>query len=87
MFDNLTLKTVKNHIADLVKTLRTRKSLTQEELAEQLGMSRLTIQNLEAGKNPTIDTVLKVLQYFDMLEGFDKYIISETENNSHESLY
>ena len=87
MFGNLTLKTVKTHIADLVKTLRTRKGLTQEELAEQLGMSRLTIQNLEAGKNPTIDTVLKVLQYFDMLDGFDKYIISETENNSHESLY
>lgn len=87
MFNNLTPKTVKGHIADLIKTVRNRKGLTQEQLAEQLGMSRLTIQNLEAGKNPTIDTVLKVLLYFDLLDGFDKYIISETENNSHESLY
>lgn len=35
----------------LVKLLRDRDVLTQEQLAEKLGLSRLTIQNLESGKN------------------------------------
>jgi len=87
MFNNLTVKTVKDHIGSLVKLLRKRENLTQVQLAEKLNMSRLTIQNLESGKNPTIDTLLKVLQYFDILDGFNRYVDSEVQNNSHKSLY
>lgn len=87
MFNNITVKAVKINIGLLVKTLRNRESITQEQLAEKLGMSRLTIQNLEAGKNPTMDTFLKTMQYFDMLPDLDKYIESEIENNNQQSLY
>lgn len=87
MLQATTIKDVKNHIGILVKLLREREKITQEQLAEKLNLSRVTIQNLEAGKNPTIDTLLKVLQYFDLLSGFDQYIESETRNNSQQSLY
>lgn len=87
MFEAVGIKSVKEKIGVLVKALRSRDGLTQEQLAEQLNVSRITIQNLEAGKNPTIDTVLKVLQHFDLLAGFDNYIGGEIDNNSHESLY
>lgn len=87
MFGNITVKDVKISVGSLVKTLRGRDELTQEQLAEQLGLSRLTIQNLEAGKNPTMDTLLKVLQHFDLLAGFDNYIRSEIGNNNERSLY
>lgn len=87
MFDNLTVKSVKANVGKLVKTLRNRESLTQEELAAKLSLSRITIQNLEGGKNPTIETLLIVLQYFDQLQGFNRYIETEIQNNDHPSLY
>lgn len=87
MLDNITIKDVKSSLGKLVRMLRDRESLTQEQLGDKLGMSRLTIQNLEAGKNPTIDTLLKILQYFDLLPGFDAYIASEMNNNNQPSLY
>ncbi len=87
MLESLTIKDVKEHIGKLVRIMRNRESLSQEELADKLGMSRLTIQNLESGKNPTVDTVLKVLQHFDLLDSLDKYFETEINNNSQSSLY
>jgi transcriptional regulator with XRE-family HTH domain len=87
MLDNTTIKDVKNSLGKLIRMLRDRERLTQEQLGDKLGMSRLTIQNLEAGKNPTIDTLLKILQYFDLLGGFETYIASEINNNNQPSLY
>ncbi len=87
MFDNITIKGVKLHVGELIKTLRSRAGLTQEQVAQELGLSRITIQNLESGKNPTIDTFLKVLQHFDLLKNFDSYIETEMQNNSQQSLY
>ena len=87
MLENITIKDVKNSLGKLVRMLRDREHLTQEQLGDKLGLSRLTIQNLEAGKNPTIDTLLKTLQYFDLLPGFEAYIATEMSNNSQQSLY
>jgi transcriptional regulator with XRE-family HTH domain len=87
MFDNVTVKDVKLQIGLLVKTLRNQASLTQEQLAEKLSLSRVTIQNLESGQNPTMDTLLKVLQYFDLLGSFNSYIETEIQNNNQQSLY
>ena len=87
MFDNVTVKDVKIQVGLLVKTLRNRDSLTQEQLAEKLSLSRVTIQNLESGQNPTMDTLLKVLQYFDLLGSFNSYIETEIQNNNQQSLY
>ena len=87
MFDYLSVKTVKDNVGILVKTLRNRENLSQEQLAEKLSMSRITIQNLESGKNPTMDTLIKVVLYFDLLESFNQYVNSEIQNNSQQSLY
>jgi transcriptional regulator with XRE-family HTH domain len=87
MFGNLTVKTVKENVGKMAKTLRNREGLTQEELAAKLSLSRITIQNLEAGKNPTIETLLIVLQYFDQLHSFNQYIETQIQNNDYPSLY
>ena len=83
----ITIKDVKNDLGLWIKTLRKQQNLSQEELALALNLSRLTIQNLESGKNPTIDTLLKVLQHFDVLERFSMFIGDETKNNNYDSLY
>ena len=51
----------------LVRALRKQRALSQLQLAETLDVSRATIQNMESGKNFTIDTILKVLKEMDQL--------------------
>ncbi len=83
----ITIKTVKTNIGEWLKALRKARQLSQDQLAELLNLSRLTIQNLEAGKNITIDTLLKVLQHFDALDRLAAFIDSENKNKDLPSLY
>ena len=51
-----------------VKELRTRENLTQEKLAEKIGVRRETIVSIERGKyNPSLQLAFKISKYFDML--------------------
>jgi transcriptional regulator with XRE-family HTH domain len=86
--ENLKIKDVKSEFGQLVKTLRKKQKLSQQELAEQLDLSRITIQNLESGKNFTIDTLLKVLNHFDAMVGLNQFLIDKrNENEQMTSLY
>ncbi len=87
LFETVTITDVKAKIGEWVKSMRKKQHLTQEELAVALNLSRLTIQNLESGKNTTIDTFLKVLHHFDSMDQFYHFVEEETKNNNHKSLY
>ena len=67
MFDSIEIKDVKGELGLLVKALRKQRGLSQIQLAESLSVSRTTIQNLELGKNFTVDTILKVMKEMDLL--------------------
>lgn len=86
-FDVVTVKDVKVRIGELVKLMRKRDGLSQEELARLLAMSRITIQNLESGKNATMDTMLKALQHWDLLPTMLTFIDNEIADNNVPSLY
>ena len=66
MFDIVEIKDVKRELGFLVKALRKQRGLSQVQLAKSLDVSRTTIQNLELGKNFTVDTILKVLKEMDL---------------------
>lgn len=74
MIKKTTIKDVKVDLGKLIKTYRKSRKLSQQELADYLSVSRITIQNVESGKNFTIDTLLKILQEFELLEGLNKEI-------------
>ena len=85
---NLKIKDVKSEIAQLVKSYRKQQKLSQQDLAEQLELSRITIQNLESGKNFTIDSLLKVFNHFDVLVGFNQFLMDKrNETEELTSLY
>lgn len=49
-----------------LKVLRAVKGVTQERLAEDLKVTRQTINAVEAGKyNPSLDLAFKLARYFD----------------------
>jgi transcriptional regulator with XRE-family HTH domain len=83
MFKAITIKDTKLQIGSLVKILRKKQKLTQEELANQLNISRITIQNLEKGKNFTVDTLLKVCYHFDILNELHHILLKYTEEQKN----
>lgn len=87
MFSNVNIADVKIRFGTLVKTLRKKQGLTQEQLGNKLNLSRITIQNLESGKNATMDTMLIVMQYLDLLTNFNDMLQTEITNSSYPSLY
>lgn len=87
MLYNINIKDLKVKIGSLVKLLRKKQQMSQEELAVMIGVSRMTIQKLEAGNNATIDTLLKILRQFELLQNFQNFIEDELTNNSYQSLY
>jgi transcriptional regulator with XRE-family HTH domain len=85
---NLKIKDIKVEIGQLVKTLRKNEKLPQKELADKLGISRITLQNLEKGENFTIDTLLKILQHFELsLEFNDFFKMKIEEHTNNKPLY
>lgn len=75
----LTIKDVQNNLGGYCRKLRKNNALTQEELANQLSMSRLTVSKLERGENFTIETFLKIVQYFGKMHELNDFISDKTE--------
>ncbi|MCB0761366.1 MAG: helix-turn-helix transcriptional regulator [Flavobacteriales bacterium] len=88
MFETIEIKDVKNEIGELMKALRKQRKLSQAELAGLLSVSRTTIQNLELGRNFTVDTLLKVVKELDLLETLHREIVqSKAQVTQTKSLY
>ena len=72
-------------IADKIKNARTIKKLTQEQVAEDLNVSRQTISNWENGVSvPNINTLILISEKFDipvdeMLKSGD--VVEKIDNN------
>jgi len=50
-----------------LKVLRAQRSWTQARLAEELGVSRQTVNALEAGRyDPSLPLALRIARYFDV---------------------
>ncbi|MBE9599906.1 helix-turn-helix transcriptional regulator [Pedobacter sp. MC2016-24] len=87
MFEQVTIKDVKLEIGQLIKSTRKKHGLNQNEFASQLNISRITVSNLELGKNTTLDTLLKAFLYFDLLNSFHEYFQELIRANQQKSLY
>ena len=80
MFEFITIKDIQKALGEWCKLLRKREKLTQQELAKELDISPITISKLENGENATLETILKVLQYFDELNSLHRFIQTKIEN-------
>lgn len=87
MLEVITIKDVKVKIGEACKALRKSNDLSREDLAEVLDVSSTTIQNIEKGKNATLDNVLKVANHFGLLQFIIKEIDKTIKNQNDISLY
>ncbi|MDX5340829.1 MAG: helix-turn-helix domain-containing protein, partial [Cyclobacteriaceae bacterium] len=54
------------HLHSNIKFLRKKKSLTQEELAERLMISRSKLAGYELNITPPLDTLVRIAEYFSI---------------------
>ena len=88
LFNTLNIQDIKLQLGKFVKTMRKQEGLSQAELADLLSLSRITVQNLESGKNFTIDTLLKALQHFDQLSELNNLLSKQIVHSKKiDSLY
>lgn len=88
MLDSITIKEMKTNIGSWCRMMRKAERLTKQELAQKLELSRFTIANLENGENPTLETLLKILQYFDEMKGLNQFVENKMENlSNNQSMY
>lgn len=87
MINIVSIKDIKVTIGNTCKAYRKAHDLTREELAEVLDISRATIQNIENGKNATLDNVLKIANHFGLLAPILKSINQATNDQNNISLY
>ncbi len=53
------------HLKENIKTLRKRKDLTQEQLAQEIGINQKMIQHYEKGRcDPPLETLEKLSDFF-----------------------
>lgn len=76
-----------NKVHSSIKRLRQDKGMNQEQLAEQLHVTRQAVSNWETGKTqPDIETLTKIAEYFDVSV---EYLIygKEPQANSGEEVH
>ena len=61
-------------IGERLREWRIKKGFTQNELLKLTGLSRGTIQNLEAGTNADLNTVLAVLRALDLIDNLNLFL-------------
>ena len=54
-----------NHFGDNLRILRKKKSMTQQELGSQVGLSKAVVSKYETGMGyPTFDVLLLIAEFF-----------------------
>jgi transcriptional regulator with XRE-family HTH domain len=74
-----------NLIGERVSRHRLERNLTQAELASAAGVSKRTIERLEAGESTQLSNFLRILRALDLLDGIDQ-LISEPPPSPLEQL-
>ena len=59
---------LKEMIGSRIREIRNKKGITQDQLAERVGISSKYLSSIERGKeNPTLSTILKLAQSLDVM--------------------
>ncbi|MEX0890306.1 MAG: helix-turn-helix transcriptional regulator [Balneolaceae bacterium] len=75
---SLSDKALMEQIGTFVRHHRLQQNKTQDELAEEAGISRSTLSLLERGEAVTALTLLQVLRVLDQLQIMDSFRVEET---------
>ncbi len=61
-------------IGSRIARYRIDQQVTQADLAEQAGVSKRTVERVEAGASVQFSTIIRILRVLDLLQGLDRMI-------------
>jgi transcriptional regulator with XRE-family HTH domain len=61
-------------LGDRLRRYRLQQNLTVAAVAERTGLNRNTVLNAEAGRNPRLDTVVRLLRAYGRLEAVEAFL-------------
>ena len=65
-------------LGDRLRTYRLQQNLTVNEVAESAGLNRNTVVNAEAGRNPRLETVVRLLRAYGRLDALNAFLAPPT---------
>jgi transcriptional regulator with XRE-family HTH domain len=66
-----TAKELQVELGNRIQRLRLYRNIDQRSVAEKAGITRAAVQNLEAGRGSTVQTLVRVLKALNYLEGIE----------------
>lgn len=67
-------KAVLAELGARLRRARLERNLSQERLAEEAGIGRVTLQRIEAGESPSLVNLIRVLRVLDLLGGLNALV-------------
>jgi transcriptional regulator with XRE-family HTH domain len=78
IFRNQTNSEVMLEIGRRLRDYRLQQNLAVADVAERAGINRNTVLNAEAGRNPRLETVLRLLRVYGRVESLDAFLPKPT---------
>lgn len=69
---------IQEALGQRLRALREARGLSQQEAAERADLARSTVHEAEAGKNPTLNTLVRLLRVYGRLGALDTFIPEPT---------
>ena len=73
-----TLKEMLIEFGNRLRAYRLQQNLSVRDVATRAGLNRNTVVNAEAGKNPRLETVLRLLRVYGRVEALDAFLPQPT---------
>ena len=64
-------------LARRIKALRLIRNITQAELANEIGVTKLTISKIERGEGSRLETFIRIVRFFNQLDKLDALLKSD----------
>ena len=74
MLSQLTNHEILREIGSRLKAYRLQLNVSVADLAHRAGLSKTTVVNAEAGRNPTLETIVRILRALGKLESVDGFL-------------
>ena len=75
---NQTTTELLTEVGTRLRDYRLQQNLSVAEVAERAGVNRNTVLNAEAGRNPRLETLLRLLRLYGRIESLDAFLPQPT---------
>lgn len=77
-YASATDREIQETIGERLRALRTARGLSQREAAERADLARSTVHEAESGRNPTLNTLIRLLRVYGRLGALETFIPEPT---------